>query len=189
MNKLILTSLIAAAGAMSSAAVAQGYMGVGVGQSDYKVDCAATSHCDTKDTGAKIFGGFMVTPNFGIEAAYFDLGKAKASGSEPDLGNFNLSGKADGVALYGVVMAPFDNFNVFAKLGVASTKVKVDVTSSLHGPASQSERSTELAWGLGAGYQFTKNVGARLEFERFRMKFEGEKDNIDLVSLGIVYRF
>lgn len=190
MKKLIVASLLAGAGAFSSVALAQGYIGVGAGQSDFKVDCAGTSSCDTKDTGYKVFGGWMFTPNFGAEVAYFDLGKAKASGSgDPVLGTFNISGKADGFALYGVALAPFNNFNVFGKLGVSSIKAKVDVSSSLQGSASDSNTSTEFAWGLGAGYEFTKNLGARLEFERFRAKFVDEKQDIDLISLSVLYRF
>ncbi len=190
MKRLIIASLLAGAGAFSSVALAQGYVGVGVGQSDFKVDCGGTSNCDTKDTGGKVFGGWMFTPNLGVEAAYFDLGKAKASGAgDPDLGNFSISGKADGFALYGIAMAPFDNFNVFAKLGFSSIRAKVDVTSSLQGSASNSNTSTEFAWGLGAGYDFTKNIGARLEFERFRAKFVDQKDNVDFVSVSVLYRF
>lgn len=190
MKKLILASLLAGAGAFSSVALAQGYVGVGAGQSDFKVDCAGLSNCDTKDTGYKVFGGYMFTPNFGVEGAYFDLGKAKGSGTgDPLLGTFNVSGKADGFGLYGVALAPLDSFNVFAKLGITSIKAKVDESSSLQGTAHDSKTSTEFAWGLGAGYEFTKNFGARLEFERFRAKFGDEKDNIDLVSLSVLYRF
>lgn len=189
MKKLIIASLIAAAGTLSSAAFAQGYVGAAAGQSDIDIDCAGTTSCDTKDTGYKVYAGYMFTPNFGIEGAYVDLGKAKASGVDVDLGDFSASGKADGFGLWGVAMAPFDQFNVFVKLGFASMKTKIDATSSLRGNASDSNTSTEFAWGVGAGYEFTKNFGARVEFERFRLKIVDEKRDADLISLGLTYRF
>jgi OOP family OmpA-OmpF porin len=193
MKELIAASLVVAAGALSSTVMAQGYIGVGIGQSDFKVDCAGTTSCDKKDTGAKVYGGYMFAPNFGVEAAYFDLGKAKATGSEPDIGSFSASIKADGYALYGVAMAPLDNFNVYAKLGVASVKGKAEVSGSL-GSLSHSQRHTGFAWGVGAGYEFTKNFGLRLEYERFKMKNETSagddfSSDIDLISLGLTYRF
>jgi len=189
MKRLFVASLVVLAGALSSAAMAQVYMGAAVGQSDIKIDCAGTTSCDKRDTGAKVYGGYMFTPNFGAEVAYADLGKVTATGSDPALGSFSASGRGDGFALYGVALAPYDNFSVFAKLGIASIRAKVDVSSSFLGSSSDSKTLTDFAWGLGAGYEFTKNVGARLEFERFRIKIVDEKKDVDLISIGLTYRF
>lgn len=189
MKRVIFATLISIAAAFSATAMAQGYIGVAAGQSDFKVDCSGTSSCDTNDTGGKVYGGFMYTPNFGVEISYFDLGKAKAAGTDPDLGIYSGSVKTDGFGLFAVALAPIDNFSVFAKLGIASTKTKIDVSSSLLGSDSESKRQTDFAWGLGAGYEFTKNFGARLEFERFRIKLADEKKDADFVSLGVTYRF
>jgi OOP family OmpA-OmpF porin len=193
MRKVIATAFFIAAGALSSTAIGQGYIGAAAGQSNFKADCSGTTSCDMHDTSGKVYGGYMFTPNFGVEAAYFDLGKAKATGSDPDIGSFSASIKADGYALYGVAMAPFDNFNVFAKFGVASVNGKATVSGSL-GSFSQSQRHSDFAWGVGAGYEFTKNFGARLEYERFKMKIESSggddfSSDIDLISLGLTYRF
>lgn len=57
------------------------------------------------------------------------------------------------------------------------------------GSASDSGTNTNVAWGLGGGYNFTKNLGVRLEWERFRAEFQGEKEDVDLLSVGLNYRF
>jgi len=46
-----------------------------------------------------------------------------------------------------------------------------------------------MATGVGAGYEFTKNVAGRIEFERVRAEFQGEKRGADLVTVGVLYRF
>jgi opacity protein-like surface antigen len=131
----------------------------------------------------------MFTPNFGVEGTYFDLGKATAAGTDPFLGDFTGEFKAKGFAVYGVAAAPIDNWVLFGKLGLASTEVEVSATSSVFGAGSDSETKANVAWGLGGGYNFTKNLGARLEWERFRGEFEDEKTDIDLISVGVQYRF
>jgi OOP family OmpA-OmpF porin len=188
-GQALLGSAIFATAVFSGAAMAQGYIGASIGQSDLNVDCAGTITCDTKDTGFKIFGGYMFTPNLGIEGAYFDLGKSTQSGVVPPFGTVTAEFKASGFAVYGVALAPIDQFSVFAKLGIASTKVKLSGTVSGLGSASDSETNTNVAWGLGAGYNFTKNLGVRLEWERFRAEFQGEKEDVDLLSVGLNYRF
>ena len=207
MKRLLAVSAVAAAMAFSAGALAQGYVGGSVGQSDFKVDCDPGFSCDTKDTGYKLFGGYGFTPYLAVEGAYVDLGKASESGSGtflvdtgkgvvPVTGTGTASLKASGFGLWGVGIAPFGNASVFAKLGVASIKAKGEICVTLTAPAvgsgcdSDSKTTTDIAWGVGAGYSFTPNLGARIEWERFRAKIpDGDKFDIDLLSAGIVYRF
>lgn len=166
--------------AFSASALAQAYVGASAGRSRIDIDCAGTTSCDRTDTGAKIFGGYMFMPNFGAEIAYYDLGKATAE--EPGISG-SLRGKSLGV--FGVAAAPFGPFSVFGKLGAVSTKAEVELT----GVGSDSERKTNVGWGLGAAYEFTNNLGLRAEFERIRVEFADEKDDVDLITLGVHYRF
>jgi len=174
----------------SGSALAQGYAGVAAGQSRADIDCTDTTSCDRSDTAFKVFGGYMFIPQAGVEVAYFNQGKATLTATDSLLGNVTGEYKGDGFGVYGVAVAPFGNgASVFGKLGVVSAKIKLDATSSNFGSASESERHTNVAWGLGAGYEFTKNIGVRLEFERVRVKFMDEKNDVDLVTLGLLYRF
>lgn len=179
MKRFIAAAVALTGMAFSASALAQGYVGVSAGRSRIDLDCAGTTSCDRTDTGAKIFGGYMFMPNFGAEIAYYDLGEATIEG--PVSGS--LRGRSLGV--FGVAAAPFGQFSVFGKLGAVSTKAEVDVT----GIGSDSERKTNVGWGLGASYEFTNNIGVRAEFERMRVEFADDKDDVDLITVGVHYRF
>jgi OmpA-OmpF porin, OOP family len=193
MNRNYLSALVLASAALSGSSFAQGYAGVSAGQSRVDIDCSGTTSCDKSDTAFKILGGYMLTPNFGVEAAYYNQGKAKQTATDPQLGAATAEWKGDGFGAFGLAVLPFGNASVFAKLGLVSTKIKLDATlvppDSAPQSGSTSERHTNFAWGLGAGYEFTKNIGARLEYERVRIKFQEETRNADLVTVGVVYRF
>ncbi len=104
MRKSLRRLVVAAAlGVASSSAFAQGYVGGSIGQSDADLDRAGTISCDNKDTGFKVFGGYMFHPNFGIELAYADLGKATAV---VPFGTTRLNGTFETTAFgaYGIAM-------------------------------------------------------------------------------------
>lgn len=189
MKRATLAALALAGAALSSPVFAQGYVGGSVGQSRADIDCAGATTCDKSDTAFKLFGGYMFTPNFGVEGAYYNQGKARIAGTDPEAGSLSIDYKGDGLGLYLIGVAPIDKFSVFAKVGLVSAKIKGEATSSVLGTASESERHTNVGWGVGAGYEFSKNLGARLEYERVRVEFQGEKNNADLVTIGLLYRF
>ena len=54
---------------------------------------------------------------------------------------------------------------------------------------SQRETHTHLGCGAGVGVDWTKNFGARLEYERLRSRLQGESVDVDQVTAGIVARF
>jgi OOP family OmpA-OmpF porin len=200
LKSVLAGSVIIAAGAISSAALAQGYIGASIGQSDYKVDCTGLTTCDTKDTGYKLFGGYMFTPNLGIEAGWVDLGKmtgsAQAGVIETEGGPIVVSGsvelKSSGPFLGALAAAPLGQASLFAKVGLAD--LKTDLTASVMGlSASTSTRHTDVFYGFGASYKFAKNFAVRAEWERFRIKYsdgvEAYKDDVDLLSVGFTYHF
>lgn len=189
MKRTMLAALVLAGAALSPVAFAQAYLGGSVGQSRADLDCTGADTCDKSDTAFKLYGGYMFSPNFGAEGVYFNQGKAKITGTDPTAGNVSIEYKGDGFGLYVLGVVPFDKFSVFGKVGVVSAKITGDATSSVLGNASESERHTNAGWGIGAGYEFAKNLGARLEFERLRVEFQGTKNDVDLLTLGLVYRF
>jgi len=189
MKHTTLAILALAGAALSPTAFAQAYVGGSIGQSRVDLDCSGTTTCDRSDTAFKLFGGYMFTPNIGVEGVYYNQGKARLTGTDPLLGNVAVDYKGDGFGAYVLGVAPFDRFSVFGKIGLVSAKIKGDASSSVLGTASASDRSTNLGWGIGAGYDFSKNLGARLEFERVRVEFQGDKNDADLVTIGVVYRF
>jgi OOP family OmpA-OmpF porin len=189
------SSLIAAALASATllatpvARAHQPYIGASIGQSDFKIDTSGAASSDTTDTGFKLYGGTMFTPNFGLEAAYFDLGQATGSASLPGLGAVGVTGKARGVSLVGIAAAPFGDASVFAKAGIAQVRGEVEASTPF-GNGSESDSSLQPAYGLGASYAFTPNVVARIEWERVRVRYADDlREDTDLVSAGLAYRF
>ena len=193
------------------------YLGVSAGQTKADVDEAAfnsiyvaggftsaSTSSDEKDTGWKVFGGYQLSKNWAVEGAYVDLGKAttKTTATGP-AGEYTGEGKTKGWSFSGVGTLPVsDSFAVFGKLGaflwdVDSKCNKVSGAGSC-AASTNNASGTDLTYGIGVKYDFTKNVGLRVEWERFKNtgdKFNttgttgtGEAD-VDLLSLGIQFKF
>jgi OOP family OmpA-OmpF porin len=182
---LVLSGLVAA-----SQASAQGfYIGGSVGQSDIDDEITTglitSGSVDGKDTGFKIFGGYQFNQNFGVELAYVDLGKASYSGSF--FGAPVTGGKVEvwGLNISAVGTLPLNpSFSLFGKVGLFSWEAEAsDVTGGV--PFSAKDDGVDLSIGLGLSYNFTKNVSARVEWQRFMM----DVADADLLSVGIVYKF
>lgn len=191
MPRFLAAGVLCAATVMALPALAQnttGYAGVGAGRSKADIDCTGTLTCDTSATGWKFFAGYMFHPNFGVEGAWFEQGKAKFSAAIPDGPDAFGEFKSRGFGLYALAQANQGPWSGFIKAGVASTRATgsarvADISGSVR------ETHTNFGWGVGGGYDFTRNFGTRLEFERARAELLGEKVNIDLVTLSLLARF
>ena len=186
MKKTLINAAIAATTVLAAAgALAQPYVGGSVGQSDYNIDGAS----DNKDTAFKLVGGWMFNPNFGVEASLFDLGKVQGSVALPLIGNVSAEAKVRGVGVYGLAALPIEQFSLFAKAGFAYSRAEVSATSAFGG-GSDTASKFNPAFGIGASYAFTKNIGARVEWERFRIEYpSSQKEDLDLISIGVTYSF
>ncbi len=187
-------------GVVSAAQAAEFYIGLGAGKTTLETGIAnttGTAKLDEDDTGKKIFAGVHLNKFISIEAFYADLGEASLSGNNGDTFQFNGStfaftannvkitskGKGFGIApMVGYNIT--ENFRPFAKIGVHRWDIDTTATTSA-GSASISNSGTDLMFGLGLAYSFTKNIGIRAEYERF--KFDG--DDADLISASIQYTF
>lgn len=184
MKRTLIGLALLAACAGFSVAQAQGYVGASIGQSELKESCDAGVTCDFKDTGYKLFGGYMFSPNFGVEAAWVDLGKATLS-----VPGLSAELKSSGFGLWGTAVLPIDSFSLFAKAGFAYLDTKLTGTVTGLGSGSESESNANFAFGVGAAYDITKNLAVRVEYERFRIEFQSEKSDVDLLSAGVLFRF
>ena len=179
----------AAAAAFAVPAAAQdsgGYVGLSIGQATQHDSCAgvpAGVSCDDKDSAWRIFGGYQVNKNFAVELGYANLGEASASGF-----GITASVEASAFDVVAVGILPFTNeFSAYGKLGF----YRADLEGRSNVGISADESNTGLTFGLGLRYDFTKNIGARLEWSRYASVGSddfGETD-IDLVSLGVVFKF
>ena len=183
------------------------YGGVNVGQSRAKIDdaritsnllggglAASSISNDDSDTGYKLFGGYKFNRNFAVEGGYFDLGKFGFTATTTPAGTLNGNIKLKGLNLDAVGILPItERFSAFGRVGVdyAESRDSFSGTGAVNVRNSNpSKREANLKFGGGLQYNFTEALAMRLEAERYRINDAvGNRGDIDLVSVGLVYRF
>ncbi|MEO6423281.1 MAG: outer membrane beta-barrel protein [Candidatus Nitrotoga sp.] len=171
------------------------YAGGSIGQSKYKDIPQGLRNVDDKDTGYKLYGGYQINPNWGVEATYYDLGKFTGTDSVFNGSSIvpaNASAEVTAWGLSGVFTAPISyGFSVFGKLGLARSELKTN-SSGLNFRAHQKESGTGATFGIGAKYDFTPSLAVRAEWERLQKVGDnattGETD-MDFLSTGITFKF
>lgn len=160
MNKKWLVSILGAAamlfsaGALAQASVPAFYVGLDVGQADFG---------DEDDTAFKILGGYRFHSNFAAEIGYaqlLDKGPVEVTALE-----------VVGVGLF--PLAP--QLSLLGKLGLAN--VELDT------PGINTD-NTELTFGVGVQYDVSRNLGARVQWQRYETDEE-----VDLFTIGVIWRF
>jgi len=184
------------------------YIGGNIGQSRTKIDdpritaqllgagLATTAIINNdRDTGYKIFAGYKISPTFAIQGGYFKLGQFGYVATTVPAGSLSGNIKLQGVNLDGVVTLPVtDQFSVFGSLGLnyAQARDSFSGTGAVRVPVIPNPSKSQLNYKFGAGvqYDFTPSLGMRLEAERYRINDAvGNKGDVDLVSVGLVYYF
>ena len=147
-----------------------------------------------RDLGFKIFGGYQYNKYFAVEGGYFDLGQFGFNTSTVPAGTFSGEIKLKGLNLDAVGILPItEKFSVFGRIGVTHTQandsfVGTGAVNVLN--PNPNSRDTNLKVGLGLQYAFTDSLTLRSEIERYRIDDAvGNKGDVDLVSVGLVYRF
>lgn len=202
-----LITLAAISSPYAMADASEAYGGISAGRSRAKIDdgritgnllgggLATTSITDdNRDTGYKIFGGYKFNENFAIEGGYFDLGKFGFSATTLPAGTLDGKIRIRGLNLDAVGIIPITkNFSAFGRLGLNHAQARDSFTGTgsvnVANP-NPSKRETNGKIGLGLQYNFTESLGMRLEAERYRINDAvGNKGDINLVSLGLIFRF
>jgi len=182
-------ALMIAAQCASAQSMERWYVGASAGKSD--LDSSVTEGLitsgtvDGKDSGSKLYGGYRFGRNFAVELAWVDLGGAGYSGdffgTPVTGGRVKVSGFNSSIV--GLLPAT-SQLELFAKAGVYAWEAKAnDTTGGV--PFSGKINGTNASFGLGANYYFSKNVGARLEWEHFEL----DPGSAGLFSAGLVVRF
>lgn len=177
------------------------YAGVGIGQAHLANVCADAraggfvGNCNDKDTSWKIFGGYDFNRNFAVEAGYVDLGEATLGGNVGAVA-ISANAKAKGWELLGVGTIPVtDQLGIYGKIGAFRWDVDVTATAALppaFAIASAGATGTDLTYGVGVKFDFTRNIGARLEWQRYDNLGDSAttgRENVNLFSAGVVVKF
>ena len=181
----VASTLLIAAGQAS----AQAYVGASIGQSDIDDEITTglitSGSVDGKDSAFKVFGGYMFNRHFGIEGAYVDLGEASYSGF---FGAATVTGGSVEVTGFNVsALGAYpinEQFSVFGKIGLFIWEAEASDTTG-GAPFSATADGTDLSFGVGVGYNFTRNLGVRAEWEMFKT----DDADATLLSLGVLWRF
>jgi OOP family OmpA-OmpF porin len=123
----------------------------------------------------RLLGGYRAHRNIAVELGYIDLGDISV-GSRPARG--------EAWELVGLGILPLnENFSVYGKLGGYRGEAR---------GGGIKETRNDLTYGIGGQYDVNRNLGVRLEWQRFA-DFGGGgfgvRGDQDIISLNAIYRF
>jgi OOP family OmpA-OmpF porin len=201
-------ALITICSALAFPVCAEGFYVVGaVGQTTTDLDTSAvegpsagkpgfSSTTDGSDTGYKLQLGYKFNPYLAVEGGYVNLGRASYQAKQVGVGQLSHSFRAQGLNVAAVGILPLgERFSLFAKGGLLMAQAESDETLTKYGyTTTYSFRSSKLSenLGVGMGFDLTKRVALRAEYDWFHNV--GDKDktgqaNIAMLSAGVVFKF
>lgn len=138
------------------------YAGVKLGQTKYNIPGVNYS-----PYGIGVLGGYIINPNFSVEAEYIDLSSINSS-------------RAADIGVSALAFYPGDQpFSLYAKISYNS--------STWHTP-SDVQYNTAFAHGLGCQYDATPSASIRFSWDR-HMIGNQVVINIDVLSVAGIVRF
>jgi opacity protein-like surface antigen len=152
---------------LCGAAVADNYVGVGVGQlrledSGFKAD----------DTAVKLFGGWRFNRNVALELAY-------THGGSPEDGGVEVEPRAMQASVIGAVPVG-ESAQVYARAGLLSWKTEASAAGF-----TVKNDGEDFAWGVGTSFKIGSRGAIRLEYEGADL----DGTDISLITLSGVIRF
>jgi OOP family OmpA-OmpF porin len=183
------------------------YVGISAGESKSKFDNGTTAQSlvgagvtagalteDERGNAYKAFIGVPLSPNWAVEAGYFDLGRFGLDAATSPAGTVTGTTRIQGLNLDLVGTLPItERWSLLGRVGAAYAETKSSFSgtgASGVGALSSSKRDTHYKYGFGTEYAFTPALTMRLEGERYHVNDAiGQRANVDLISVGLVYRF
>jgi OOP family OmpA-OmpF porin len=167
----------------ATAALAEPYIGLGIGSASYKVDLTGLGGGNFEDdgTGTKLYGGYTFNKYFAAEASIYNFAEASVGAFETTGGTVvtDASVSMKGIGAYAVGMYPVSNkVNLMVKLGVLSWDADLQANNK-----TATNDGTDVAYALAASYGFTKELLVTAEWESF------DSDNPELSMLSLGFRF
>jgi OOP family OmpA-OmpF porin len=155
------------------------YAGISVGRADIDHSCPVGFSCDDRDTTFRAFAGTHFNSILGLEVGALDLGKYSRDGGE------TKGWGADIAATAGIPIGT--NGSVFGKLG--AVYARTEVSGIAPGLQTGKESGWGPRWGVGGQLGLTQNWALRADWDRYRVQFPGQKEDLDTLSLGVQYTF
>ena len=210
-NKITLTiCALTVAGTMLPASGAEEsgwYLGVGGGSSRATIaqesiiaDLLSSGYettrfiTDNVDFGYKLYAGYKFNRHISLEGGYFDLGKFNYTATTMPSGTKFGELDFDGWNVDLIGMIPFtERTSLYARIGAHRSTASVDFIGTgavnVLTPYYQ-KTTTDYKFGVGYQHNLTKSITVRIDAERYRMDDAvGQKGDIELYSLNVIYRF
>lgn len=161
----------------------------------------ATAKQDATSIAYGVYGGYWITPNFAVEAAYTDLGSVDGTVEGATFfGSFKASYKYSAQAYSLAAIGGFKagKGTLYGKLGAYNAEVKSEFVAGIGQPKnSATTSSTGVIYGVGYSLPFTQNVVGKVEFSvydgvEFREVFaqsKTTKESIGRLTVGVAYAF
>jgi opacity protein-like surface antigen len=169
----------------ASAAGSGGFVRGEIGRSHVNFDASGVGSDSDNDTSYSIRGGYFFNANFAIEGFYSKFYDKNFTYVSPDDTNLKLS--AIGLGLVGKKNFGADGNGFFIDGRAGVTRGKIDV--SVSGFGSDSATSTKPYFGVGAGYDFSRNFGLSLNYDHQKGDGDGFSVTANTLTLGAEYRF
>jgi OmpA-OmpF porin, OOP family len=177
-STLLLLCAALAAGAASAAHAEGLYLGADLGHPQYGNAINGIGGGDTADNGgvgAKLYGGYALTPNLAVEGGVFRLGHSHDGTTDSTVNTRGLF--VDGVGSY--TFAP--KWSLLGRVGVNDARF----TTSLGDDSSLGVKA-----GAGVQYDLSPQVGLRMQYERYHFfnAFDGTP-NVGEITAGVKVSF
>ncbi len=157
-------------------------IGLNIGRSNFQNDCIAGFTCDDRDSYFSLYGRNMARDTWGSQLGLVHLGNMDRGGGSTRAWGLDLS-------LVGRTPLGSQGFGVFGKVGaiLGHTRVTADPASGL---ATGNRNGVGLSIGAGVSWDFSPNMSAVLEWDRYDFRFQGSgRDAVHATSIGLQYRY
>lgn len=150
------------------------YVGGAIGRSSYSLSSSnrvpvpwGGQKSNKAGTAYKLYGGYRLTENFGVEAGYARLGSVSQWSSA---GGYSRLQRGTGQAFYAAATARLplgDAFAINARLGVSRGRVSGENNNWVPTAQRISGSSTGVMAGFGAEYRVTQNLAITADYDYF----------------------
>jgi OmpA-OmpF porin, OOP family len=177
------------------------YVGGSVGRSSYSLSSSNTvptpwggQKASKAGTAYKLYGGYRLTENFGVEVGYARLGRV-SQWTAAGLGGYSSLQSGTGQAFYAAATARLplgDAFALNGRLGVSRGRISGGDNNNGGNwwqPGGQrfSGSSTGLMAGFGAEYRVTQNLAITADYDYFGKLSKQAKGG--MLSVGLKASF
>lgn len=168
---------------------------------------------DKEGNAYKLTLGYQALSWLAVELDYVDLGKFANSYEFSGLGRYTRQGRyeLDGVNVSAVMTHKIDDrFSLHGRVGAFRSNYRYSETGEnfpafqpsteppIHRFVAPDLKDTSFSFGFGGQYKVNANLGVRLEWDRYARignpvdnneNSNGKFDNVDLFTVGLVWRF